>query len=254
MFQRIVPIMYKNNVGATCVLRNHVIRQEPPTNLTIAEAMLATSAIAPMFTPISIGKDFSTFEYISGDLGLSNPIREIIAEALHIFGDEATVACLLSVGCGHSGVKSLPTASNLTARVEFLERLAMDSEKVAQDLGAQMSKLTLYYRISVNFGLETLQPRAWRDPKTSITRTSVYLQDLEVTELVDRCADAINTGHGSATLEQLSESLHAVLWLPTEILDRTFGRDAESSHTAPATDCQLRGAKGTDGVHGKGFI
>jgi hypothetical protein len=202
--------MYKNNIGVPCVLRNHVVRQEPPTNLTIAEAMFATSAIAPMFTPISIGKEFSTFEYISGDLGLSNPIREIIAGTLHIFGDEATVACLLSIGCGHSGVKSLPTTSNLTDRVEFLERVAMDSERVAQDIGAQMSKLRLYYRLSVDFGLETLQPRAWRDPKTSIAQTSVYLQDLEVTELVDRCADAINTGHGSATLEQLSEFLYDI--------------------------------------------
>jgi hypothetical protein len=208
--------MYRNNVGVTCVLRNHVVRQEPSPNLTVAEAMFATSAISPMFTPISIGKDFSTFEYISSDLGLSNPIREIIAGAHHAFGEEATVACLLSIGCGHPGVKILPSTSNSTARIEFLERVAMDSEKVAQDLGAQMSKLTLYHRFSVKFGLETIQPRVWRDPKTSITRTSVYLQDSEVTELVDRCADAINTGHGSATLEQLSEFMNHPL-TPAEI-------------------------------------
>src|SRR5450432_3200047 len=113
---RIVPIMYRNNVGATCVLRNHIVRQEPSPNLTVAEAMFATSAIAPMFTPISIGKDFATFEYVSGDLGLSNPIREVIAGAYHAFGDETTVACLLSVGCGHSGVKSLPGTSGSAAR------------------------------------------------------------------------------------------------------------------------------------------
>jgi hypothetical protein len=197
--------MYKNNIGVTCVLRNHVIRREPPTNLTLAEAMFATSAIAPMFTPISIGKDFSTFEYVSGDLGLSNPIREVIAGAHYAFGDEATVACLLSIGCGHSGVKSLPGTSGSTARIDFLERLAMDSEKVAQDIGSQMSQLTIYYRLSVNYGLEAPQARAWTDPKTSTTRTAVYLKDLEVVELMDRCVDSIKTGHGSATLERLSE-------------------------------------------------
>jgi hypothetical protein len=206
--------MYKNNVGAACVLRNHVIRQDPATNLTLAEAMFATSAIAPMFTPISIGKDFSTFEYVSGDLGLSNPIREIIAGAHHTFGDEATVACLLSLGCGHSGIKSLPGTSDATARIDFLERVAMDSEKVAQEISSQMIQLPIYYRLSVDYGLETLQPRAWIDPKTSTIRTAVYFARLEVTEIMDRCVDAIKTGHGTATLERLSESTNAISFLP----------------------------------------
>jgi hypothetical protein len=198
--------MYRNNVGATCVLRNHVVRQEPSPDLTVAEAMFATSAIAPMFTPISIGKDFATFEYISGDLGLSNPVREVISGAYHAFGPEATVACLLSIGCGHSGTTPLPTTSNSGARIEFLEQLALDSERVSQEIGIQMGQLTIYHRLSVNYGLETSQAREWRDPKTSAARTVAYLKDLEVVALVDRCVDAIKTGHGSATLERLSKS------------------------------------------------
>jgi hypothetical protein len=205
--------MYKNNIGVTCVLRNHVIRQEPPINLTLAEAMFATCAIAPIFTSISIVKDFSTFEYVSGELGLSNPIREVIAGAHYAFGDEATVACLLSVGCGHSGIKPLPRTSDSVARIDFLERLAMDSEKVAQDMRLQTSQLTVYHRFFVNYGLEVLQARAWTDPKTSATRTAVYLKDLEVVELVDRCVDSIKTGHGSATLERLSGSTSAIPFL-----------------------------------------
>jgi hypothetical protein len=203
--------MYRNNVGATCVLRNHIVRQEPSPNLTVAEAMFATSAIAPMFTPIGIGKDFATFEYISGDLGLSNPIREVITGAYHAFGAEATVACLLSIGCGPSGVKSLPTTSDSTDRIEFLEQLALDSERVAQEMASQMSQLTLYHRLSVNYGLETSQGRAWRDPQTSAPQTVAYLGDLEVVALVDLCIDAIKTGHGSATLERLSESVYNIL-------------------------------------------
>jgi hypothetical protein len=207
MFQSIVPIMYKNNVGVTCVLKNQVTRQDPPTNLTIAEAMFATSAITPMFTPISIGKDPSAFEYISGDLGLSNPIREIIAGAHQTLGDEATVACLLSIGSGHSGIKSVPSTSDFTARIDFLERVAMDSEKAAQEIAAQMSQLTIYHRLSVNYGLETLKSRAWREPEVTAAHTTVYLNDLEVVKVVDRCVDAVKTGHGSATLEQLRECM-----------------------------------------------
>jgi cell division inhibitor SulA len=196
--------MYRNNVGAKCVLRNYIVRQEPATNLTVAEAMLATSATTPLFTPISIGKDFSVFEYISGDLGFSNPVREVIAGAHDAFGDEATVACLVSIGCGHSGVTSVPSSSGAAARVNFLERVAMDGEKVAQEIATQMRQLILYHRFSVNYGLEAVQSRAWLEPDTIAAHTVVYLKDLELAKSVDSCVDAINTGHGSATLEQLS--------------------------------------------------
>jgi hypothetical protein len=209
--------MYKNNVGVTCILRNHAVRQEPPTNLTIAEAMLATSTTTPLFTPIGVGKDLSAFEYISCDLGLSNPIREIIAGAHHAFGDEATVACLLSIGSGHCGVKSVPSTSDATARVDFLERVAMDSEKAAQEIATQLSQLTIYHRLSVIYGLEMVQSRAWRDPEATASHATLYLNDLEVMKVVDRCVDAIKTGYGSATLEQLREFMNATFWLPAEI-------------------------------------
>jgi hypothetical protein len=211
---RIVPVMYKNRTGVTCVLRNHVIRQEPATNLHLAEAMFATSAIAPMFTPISIGNDFSAFEYSSGDLGFSNPIREVIAGAHHAFGDKATVACLLSIGCGHSSAQSLPGTSNPVARIDFLDQLAMDSEKVAQDMSSQMTQFPVYYRFSVNYGQEALRSRAWTDPETSTARTAAYLKGLDVTELVDYCVNSIKTRHGPATLGQLSKSTNTTSLLP----------------------------------------
>jgi hypothetical protein len=201
--------MYKNNVGIICVLRNHVIRQETPTKLTVAEAMLATSTTSPMFNPVSIGKDYSAFEYISGDLGLSNPIREVLAGAHHTFGDETTVACLLSIGCGRSGVNFDPGTSTGTARINFLERVAMDSEKAAQEMATQTRHLTLYHRFSVSYGLEAVHPRAWSEPETIAAHTTVYLNDLEVAKLVDNCVDAIKTGYGSSTLEQLSPSVKA---------------------------------------------
>lgn len=94
----IVPVMYKNHVGSTCILSNISSRGEPSTNLTVAEAMLATMATAPTFDPVAVSKDFSSFEYISGELGLSNPVREVIAGAHRAFGNESTIACLLSIG------------------------------------------------------------------------------------------------------------------------------------------------------------
>jgi len=189
------------------MLRNYATSNEPPVDLTIAEAMLATCSTPPIFTPMTISKDFTHFEYISGDIGLSNPTREIIAEAHRTFGDETTVSCLLSVGCGHPGVNAAPSDSGGTSWTEFLEGVARDSEKTAQDIGAHMSKLSLYHRLTVKGGLEKKQAREWIDPEIITSHTVNYLNDLDIVELLDRCVSTIKCGDGFTTLEQLSESL-----------------------------------------------
>jgi predicted acylesterase/phospholipase RssA len=199
--------MYKNHIGVPCVLRNYVAGHEPPTNLTIAEAMLATCATPPLFTSTSIEKDFATFEYTGGDLGLSNPTREIIAEAHHAFGDDTTVACLLSIGCGHSGVKPSPFDSGVATWIDFLNRVTMDSEKTAREMASRMKHLTLYHRLSVDYGLAADRLNEWKDPIVIATHTTTYLGDLEVVERVHQCVDTISHGDGFTTLEQLSRRL-----------------------------------------------
>jgi len=176
-------------------------------DITIAEAMLATCSTPPIFTPTIVSKDFAHFEYIGADLGLSNPTREIIGEAHRAFGDETTVSCLLSVGCGHPGVNPAPSDSGGTSWTEFLEGVARDSEKTAQDIGAHMSKLSLYHRLSVDFGLERNQVRELKDPESITAHTITYLNDLGLVDILDRCVNTIKDGDGFTTLEQLSESL-----------------------------------------------
>jgi hypothetical protein len=195
--------MYKNHVGTPCILRNYTTSNEPPVDLSIAEGMLATCSTPPIFTPTAISKDFATFEYVSGDLGLSNPTREIIAESHRAFGDERTVACLLSIGCGHNGVNAVPSASSGSVWIDFVERVATDSEKTAHNIAAQMKQLTLYHRLSVNCGLEKNREREWKDPEVIAVHATAYLNDMDVIGALGRCVNAIKHGDGFATLEQL---------------------------------------------------
>jgi len=207
-FERAVPIMYKDHVGVPCLLRNYVARHEPPTNLTVAEAMLASCATPPLFVPASIGKDYATFGYTGGDLALSNPIREILAEAHRVFEDQATVRCLLSVGCGHPGILRTPNNSDATAAwASFFRQLAMDSEKTAREINVQMSQLTLYHRLSVTSGLEGSQTCSGRCVNAIVALTSSYLNEIEIVDSLSRCAETIKNGDASSTLEQLSRCL-----------------------------------------------
>ncbi|KIM19898.1 hypothetical protein M408DRAFT_49160, partial [Serendipita vermifera MAFF 305830] len=101
---KFIPISYERHAGSICVLRNYSVRKEKTPNFTIEEAMMATLATPPLFTPTQILKDAATFDYIGADWTLSNPTEEVIAEAHEAFGAEQKVACLLSLGCSHPDV------------------------------------------------------------------------------------------------------------------------------------------------------
>jgi hypothetical protein len=182
------------------------VRKEQALNLTIVEALQATLAMPPLFTSTSIFKDASTFEYIGADFTLSNPTREIIAEAYGIFGGEGQVACILGVGCGHPGISKVPGESDLTSWNLLLERLATDSEQQAQSIDAQMGHLGLYYRFCVTRGLEKAEMATMPDAGVLLTHTAVYLSDVAVSRKMAMCVDALKLRDGVASLEQLSMS------------------------------------------------
>lgn len=171
--------------------------------------MFATCATPPSLYSIKVEKDFSIFEYISAELSLSNPLRAIVDVAHRVFGNEAVVTSLLSIGCGHPGVNASPDTSDATSQLAFLERIAMDGERTAQEIGRQMGNLTLYRRFSVDYGLETSNYRLWQDPVGISTQTSNYLEKLDVAEALDGCVETIKSRLGFTTLEQLSEHVVA---------------------------------------------
>jgi hypothetical protein len=207
----VVPISYKDHIGSTSILRNFQIREEPPLDMTVHEALLATLATPPLFSPTSVVKDYATFTYIAADLTLSNPIREIIAQAHEAFGPEEHVACLLSIGCGHPGVFSVPEGSSLVAWNNFFRKVIADSEKEAQIADRQMGHLGLYLRFSVNRGLDISSSNSVLTPEEILAHTTSYLVDVSISEEVDRCAELLKLRDGISSLEQLSKTQSSML-------------------------------------------
>ncbi|KIM21669.1 hypothetical protein M408DRAFT_80229, partial [Serendipita vermifera MAFF 305830] len=198
-----VPVVDKKNTGSPVILTNYVDRRGPATTLTISEAMIATCASPPMFSPVKVVKDYSRIEYISADLGLCNPIREIIEGAHSAFGDDATVICALSLGCGNSGVNIFPDSPQATALVTFLKRIALDGERKAQEVASHMEKLALYHRFSVTYGMEISEEESWKKVEDIGAHTHNYMNDGEVAATMDQCITTLKDGIGSTTLEQL---------------------------------------------------
>ncbi len=69
-------------------------------NCRIWEAARATSAAPTFFKRIEIGPSGSGIEYVDAGLGCNNPIKQVIEEAVRVFGEDSEVACIVSIGAG----------------------------------------------------------------------------------------------------------------------------------------------------------
>ena len=58
-------------------------------NCTIWEAGRATSAAPTFFKRIKIGPTGSGVEYVDAGLGCNNPVKQVVAEAARVFGEDA---------------------------------------------------------------------------------------------------------------------------------------------------------------------
>jgi hypothetical protein len=178
------------------MFRNFDVRREEAVNVTIAEAMMTTLASPPLFTSTRIVKDSSTFKYISSDLTLSNPTQQVISEASATFSEERRIACLLSIGCGHPGVIKSPNSPDKATWIEFLEKLATNSEQKAEELQAQMGHLGLYHRFSVTRGLEMETHIPGSQIWDIIAHTAVYFTGFDVSRKMDLCAESLRVRDG----------------------------------------------------------
>jgi hypothetical protein len=167
--------------------------------------MLATMTTPPFFKPVSVRNDGATYEYISGDLGLSNPIEAIIAEAYGAFGSGRHVACLMSLGCGHPGIISAPEGSDLASWNRVLGKLVMESKETAERMESQMGHLGIYHRFSVGHGLSQTTPMVQPASGDILAHTASYLTEESTSRRLDLLLDILRLREGVSSLQQLSE-------------------------------------------------
>jgi hypothetical protein len=165
-------------------------------------------------------------EFIGAGLGASNPTREVIFEAHSLFSGSSGVASLISLGAGHPGNTALqdPITLSLLSRaagwwggnsrkettdnqawLKVLVNMVNDCEQTAKEIKTQTQHLGVYWRFSVEQGLQTSgvndeceELRGW-----IITQTRNYLESDSVSLSLDVCFDALKTRLSLTTLEQL---------------------------------------------------
>jgi hypothetical protein len=189
-----VCAMPARNLAHPQRIRTYVARANAGPDCLIWEAARATTAAPTLFKRIAIAAEpgHPPQEYVDGGVRCNNPVREIMEEARAVFGGDATLGCLVSVGAGHPGVIGLakPDAFQKLLPLDLvraLTRVAADCESEAQSAARRFRNTPdRYFRFSVTHGAGEISLEEWQRMDELTAHTDAYLKDVVVSRSVDK--------------------------------------------------------------------
>ena len=191
------------------LFRTYEVAKNRTYNCTIWEAARATSAAPTFFKRIKIGPPTSGVEYVDAGLGYNNPVKEVIAEAVRVFGEEAHVACVVSIGTGQVENANFVKPGHFQNwfpldLVSALKNIAMDSGKTAEEMNIKYGKMPgIYYRFDVDRGLQSISLEEWKQLGAVRAHTGNYMRLEAINREIDHAVKALSGLHQTCTAGQL---------------------------------------------------
>lgn len=174
------------------LFRTYRVAKNASYNCTIWEAARAISAAPTIFKRIKIGSPSSGIEYVDAAFGCNNPTKEVVAECERVFGGNAQVACVVSIGTGRTSSTGFSKPGVFQkwvplGLVEVLGKMATDSGRIAEEMDRKYSSTPeIYYRFDVDRGLQSISLDEWERLGDVRLHTSNYMQLQEVDQQVDK--------------------------------------------------------------------
>ncbi|KIM19665.1 hypothetical protein M408DRAFT_31025 [Serendipita vermifera MAFF 305830] len=194
-----VVVSLRSNIETKVCLRTYLVRNQPPSSITVVEAVLASCATQPGFAPVSFGERYRKREYVGAGIGANNPVLEVIGEAYSLFGGSSTVASLLSLGTGHPGTISWPSNGGDLDPYKLMRDMMNDCEQRSQEMEERIGRAGIYSRFSVEQGMQNDHPGQTADPGWITTQTESYLSGQHACNKLEIYANAkigsINLDH-----------------------------------------------------------
>ena len=182
--------------------RTYRVPDEMPSNITVVEAALATCASPSQFAPASVGTGHKRRTYIGAGLGSNNPTRQVITEARTLFGSEANVSLILSLGSGHPGILPLTSDYGNDTFYQLVREMMADSEQEAQRLHSQLDRTGIYFRFSVEQGLQRTYIQG-QDLSWISAQASAYISRTEIVGRVDEAVIKMKQKTGGIPLNRI---------------------------------------------------
>ncbi|KAI0175699.1 acyl transferase/acyl hydrolase/lysophospholipase [Hypoxylon sp. FL1284] len=180
--------LHKVNMGQPVFWRTYHSPLEEPIGGTIKDAVLATTAAPPFFTPAG-GK------YVDAALKYNNPIKQVLEEAMRQYGPSRRVKAIVSLGTGHPGVLGIPNGPGLYAKamVRVLEKIVTNCEEQHEDWQERLRGWDgLYYRFNVDYGAGDIGMEEYKRLDELDSHTDVYLKKPDIRERVGRASTLLS--------------------------------------------------------------
>jgi hypothetical protein len=190
-------------------IRSYRVRGAPAPPCTILQAACACITSQDQFLPVVIGEGHRRVTLVDAMAGYANPTKELMREAQSVFGEEAEISTILSLGAG----KIEAPASLEKGRgelFEILKRGGVVCEQVHQDMQTRLNDASVYFRFNVEQEMGMIMD-------TISGRTSAYLQDAAISRRLDDAAKRIHSGVTKIKLKYISMSclLFLLLFSPS---------------------------------------
>jgi hypothetical protein len=190
------------SVTSKTVLRTYLVRSQLPSPITVIDAALASCSVQPDFAPVSSGSGYKKKVYIAAALGANNPVCDVITEAHELFGGDSTVAFLLSLGTGHPGTIPIPPEGTVDIH-QLMRDMMNDCERRAQEFERRLGRVGVYFRFSVQQGMQNIHGGQATDPSWIASQTEAYLLDQRTSDNIDALLRTSNAPKKHVTLSQL---------------------------------------------------
>jgi hypothetical protein len=127
----------------------------------------------------------------------------VVADS-NLFGKDVHVSTILSLGSGRLGALTAPSTGGQEEWMDVLRDMVKGCEQVAQEMETQVGHLGIYYRFSIEQGLQRIYGVKPNNIGWLNTQIDSYLDDAQISRKLDHCVESLRLRQGQVTLEQLS--------------------------------------------------
>jgi hypothetical protein len=148
---------------------------------------------------VAIGKDDRKVTLIDAMANYPNPTRELLQEAQRVFGEDAKVATVISIGLGKKKASNLSAGDNQNGLVEAVKHTAINAEITHEELETRLHEAHLYFRFNIPHDLGS---RA--DSSEISSHTATYLGKADTNKRLNDAIKSMRNRSGEVTLKDLS--------------------------------------------------
>ncbi|QRV95842.1 kinesin light chain [Ceratobasidium sp. AG-Ba] len=189
------------NAGTPRIFRSYQAAVNQMPDCRLWEATSASMAHPELFKAVDIGDTFTQESFVDGGLGCTNPTAHVLVEVKALFPNRH-LSALVCIGAGHSSTIEIPEVSwfkNLMPNpvLQATKRIAEDAEQVAHNIAMRFRSTSgVYFRFSVDQGMQSLASSDWEKLKMVTAHTRAYLHQARTNLEMNQAVRVIGARRG----------------------------------------------------------